>query len=200
LSLRGDILGWLLRQLGGIDAADPVARGALYDDLRLQVSLEGAFGAAPAEALAHLESAIARQEMHWLRDTGQNALFLPTPSPRVSELNAPEQAQQARRHRTQWLKFQGKPPGPPPGAAKGPFSDHTYDTFTLSTPAGPLALQVNWMFDPACKLEASCAAIRFRFKTRASSFAHAIGHLEAVLIAGGLALPDALRRLAEQSD
>jgi hypothetical protein len=106
------------------------------------------------------------------------------------------------------LKFKGKPPGPPPGAAKGPFSDHTYDTFTLSTPAGPLALQVSWMFDPACKpacklackLEASCAAIRLRFKTRASSLAHAIGHLEAVVIAGGLALPDALRRLAEQSD
>ena len=67
MSLRSDILGWVIGQLGSIDAADPVARRGLYEALRGQVSREGAFGAAPTTALPHLESAIVRQEMNSLR-------------------------------------------------------------------------------------------------------------------------------------
>lgn len=96
------------------------------------------------------------------------------------------------------LKVPAVPPGPAPGPAVGPFADHVYETFTLVTPAGPVPLEVNWMLDPACQLAASCADIGFRFKTRAANLSHAIAHLEAVLQAGGLTPPDALRRLGGQ--
>ncbi|OYW85036.1 MAG: hypothetical protein B7X53_13985 [Hyphomonas sp. 34-62-18] len=195
MSLRGDILGWVINQLNGMDAADPVARGALYEALCQQVGREGAFGAPPSEAFPHLESAIARQEMYWLRETGLSAELSPPPSIEASEPEVPQPAARADWHWPDRLKLPDGPPGPAPGPAEGPFADHVYETLTLVTPAGPAPLEVNWMLDPACQLEASCADIGFRFKTRASSLPHAIAHLEAVLEAGGLALPDALRRL-----
>jgi hypothetical protein len=66
MSVRSDILSWVIRRLHEIDAADPAARHALFDDLRAEVG-QGGFGDCPAdEALPHLESAIARQEVYWL--------------------------------------------------------------------------------------------------------------------------------------
>ena len=64
MSLRSDSLGWVISQLNGIDAADPLKRGALYEALRQQVGREGAFGASPADAAPHLESAIARRDYY----------------------------------------------------------------------------------------------------------------------------------------
>lgn len=195
MSLRSDILGWVIGQLGSIDAADPFARRGLYESLRGQVSREGAFGAAPATALPHLESAIVRQEMNWLRETGRSAEL---PSHDLS--SSREKASKATKPKSGWrwpagLVIPPDPPGPVPGAACGPFSDHVYETFSLDTPHGAVGLRVSWTFDPACNLAAECREIGFDFRTRAASFAYAVDHLESVLKLGGLSLPQGIRRL-----
>ncbi|MFN4025044.1 MAG: hypothetical protein ACK4MQ_09425 [Hyphomonas sp.] len=196
MSLRGEILGWVIGHLDSIDAADPVARHALFGTLRAQVAREGAFGATPEAALAHLESAIVRQEAYWLRETGQSLELAPPEASSRTDTPAQEE-----RPRTIWrwpagLKISHEPPGPPPGEAIGPFSDHEYSEFTLMTPSGPEAFRLNWTFDPACQLAAECERVGFQFRTRASNLGYAIGHLEAVLQMGGLSLPEELRELA----
>lgn len=195
MSLRSDILGWVIGELSSIDAADPAARSALYNALRQQVKKTGAFGALPEAVLPHLESAIARQEMQWLRETGRS-VELPPAETRAQAQARPSKTRPGKAWR--WpvhVTSPREPPGPPPGDAEGPFADHVYDTFTLVTPPGPAELSVNWTFDPACRLTAECAAIGFRFSTRAASLTHAITHLETALQAGGLFLPEALGQL-----
>ena len=187
MSLRSEILGWVIRQLNDIDAADPVARAGLFERLRNDVGANGFSGAAPQEALPHLESAIARQDVYWL---SQQPPVLPakTPAPARTKPVPPARPGWGWRR---WLPVPKMPPGPAPGEAGGPFADHVYETLPLLVGNRSADCQLSWTYDPACTLTAHCAAIGFAFGTRAFSFRHAVEHLQAVLRRGGLVLPAA---------
>jgi hypothetical protein len=186
VSLRSDILGWVIRRLGEIDAADEARRADLFRTLRTEISSEGFGGAAPAEALPHFESAVAIQEAHWLREVpARPAPPPPSPQPKPEHGTPPAKpwVWPAR------LKTPAKPPGPAPGPATGPFADHLYEIVLVDTPGGPAEFNIGWTFDPACVLTAVCESIGFRFQTRAATFGHAAAHLADVLKLGGLELP-----------
>jgi hypothetical protein len=186
MSVRSDILSWVIRRLHEIDAADPAARHALFDDLRAEVG-QGGFGDCPAdEALPHLESAIARQEVYWLSqsptaDAPASPLAEPAPAP-------PPQAPPKWGWR-RFLPVPGHPPGPAPGEATGPFADHVYETVPLIVGGRAVECRLSWTHDPACILTAQCEAIGFHFETRAWSFRYATEHLGAILRRGGLVMP-----------
>lgn len=190
MSLRSDILGWVIRRLAEIDAADEIQRTDLFRTLRNEIMSEGFGGAAPAEVLLHFDSAVAIQEVYWLREA-------PT-RPAMSRAPAPEAAapppQPAKRW--QWpkrLSVPDRPPGPAPGEPVGPFADHVYETVLLAVPGGTCELRLSWTYDPACTLTADSPEIGFRFRTRAASFAHAVDHLASVLAAAKLELPPEVR-------
>lgn len=191
MSLRSDILGWVIRRLGEIDAADEARRADLFRTLRNEVSSEGFGGAAPADALPHFESAVALQEAYWLREAAAR--------PAPPEATAPKPPRPPKPTKPwQWpnrLSVPDRPPGPAPGEPVGPFSDHIYETVTLAVPGGSAALNLGWTYDPACVLTANSPDIGFSFRTRAASFTHAVDHLEAVLHRAGLGLPEDIRRL-----
>lgn len=186
MSVRSSILGWVIRRLHEIDAADPGARQALFDALRAEVGQGGFEGCPPDEALPHLESAIARQEVYWMSQSPPAeapAAESATPAPPSTPPSAPKWG---------WRRFlpvPKEPPGPPPGEATGPFADHVYETLPLIAGGRPAECRLSWTYDPACTLTASCETIGFRFETRAWSFRHAAEHLAAVLRRGGLSLP-----------
>ena len=186
MSVRSDILGWVIRRLHEIDAADPAARQALFDDLRAEVGQVG-FGDCPAEeALPHLESAIARQEVYWLSQSPPAAA--PASPPAKPAPTPPPQAPPKWGWR-RFLPVPGHPPGPAPGEATGPFADHVYETVPLFVGGRAVECRLSWTYDPACTLTAQCDDIGFRFETRAYSFRHAVEHLVAVLRRGGLTMP-----------
>lgn len=192
VSLRREILGWVIQRLNAVDDADREQRAALFQSLRQEVAEGGFCGSPPDKALPHLESAIVRQEMHWLRDAPRAVAFdgsLTGSAPKVEVRPSP---------RWSWpsnLVVPSAPPGPSPGPASGPFSDRCYESLEMRTPDGPAELRIGWNFDPACVLSARCAAIGFLFQTRAATFADAAEHLRRVLQVGGLVLPDAVMRL-----
>lgn len=189
MSLRSDILGWVIRELNGVDAADPGARSGLYAALRQQVASTGAFGALPAMALPHLESAIALQEMQWLRETGHSLEFPPA-EPAAQPDQRPSSVSREKPWR--WPDGISVPPLPAreaPVEAAGPFSDHLYEDVLLDTPDGKTRLTISWAFDPACTLTASAEAIAFHFHSRAATLSGALDQLEAYLRRGGLSLP-----------
>lgn len=191
MSLRSDIIGWVIRRLAEVDAADPAQRAELFRTLRSEIESEGFGGASPAEALPHFESAAAMQEVHWLRETA-NQTGPSAPPPRA------EKPPPAAAKPWQWpkrIKLPPKPSGPPPGEPIGPFADHVYETVTLAIPGGTTPLNLGWTFDPACILTASAPEIGFAFKTRAASFTHAVDHLAAVLACAKLDLPPSIRGL-----
>jgi hypothetical protein len=190
MSLRSDIIGWVIRRLADIDATDSRQRAALFQTLRGEIEAEGFGGAPPAQALPHFESAAAMQETYWLRET---------PGATTAEPPA-EPAKPPRVSSTAWqwpkrLRVPLKPPGPAPGEPVGPFADHVYDTVSLVIPGGTTPLNLGWTYDPACILTASAPEIGFSFKTRAASFAAAVDHLAAVLACAKLELPAAVRGL-----
>lgn len=193
MSLRGDILGWVINQLNNIDAADPAARGALFEVLRAQVARDGAFGAGPAEAQPHLESAIARQEVYWLTQQP------PAPSPRAREPKRPAPTLPASQPPWRWPDSITPPPLPPEevaGEAAGPYSDHIYEILALAIPGGTARLSVGWAFDPACSLTATAQEIGFTCQVRTVTLSGALDHLAAYLRRGGLNLPaDARARI-----
>lgn len=194
MSLRSEIIGWVIQRLHAIDDADPEQRAALFQSLRQEVAEEGFCGSPPDKALPHLESALVRQEMQWLRDAPRTvAVDGPAAdSAPVVEVSPPPP--------WSWpsnMVVPPSPPGPLPGPASGPFSDHCYEFLELPTPGGPAKLRIGWSFDPACVLSASCTAIGFQFRTRAATFADAAEHLRSVLAVGGLVLPDAVMGLGE---
>jgi len=194
VSLRADILGWVIRRLSEIDAADPVARAALFETLRAETAANGACGAPADLARPHLESAIARQDVYWMTQEA------PRPAPPPSAPLPPPPAAAPVPDVWQWprnLPPIGPPPGPPPGEATGPFADHVYQTVRLSVPGSLQDLHLGWTFDPACSLTAHCPAIGFDFRTRAATFADAAEHLARALHQGGLALPDEARTLQD---
>ncbi|MBA3068447.1 MAG: hypothetical protein FP825_08210 [Hyphomonas sp.] len=191
MSARADILGWVIRRLSEIDAADESQRADLFRRLRDEVAAGGFSGAAAADALPHLESAIARQEMHWLRETAANSATAP---------QAPSLAPTVAGAKPRWywpddLALPAAPPGPAPVAPAGPFSDHVYAFVTLAIPGGTAELNIGWAHDPACVLTATCPEIGFSFRTRAANFTYAVDHLAGVLARGGLDLPDEVRSL-----
>lgn len=47
MSARADILGWAIRRLSKIDAADPVTRAALFETVRAETAASGACGVPP---------------------------------------------------------------------------------------------------------------------------------------------------------
>jgi len=189
VSLRSDILGWVIRRLSEIDAIDDHRRANLFSSLRDEVRAQGFAGTSPADALPHLESAIRRQEAHWL---------LAAPRESYPEVSDSAEPRPATPQKTSWKWPKGakppkKVPGPAPGEPVGPFSDHVYSIVDLMIPGGTARLTVGWALDPACVLSATCSEIGFRFSTRAADFASAIDHLEAALRSGGLELPVELR-------
>lgn len=193
MSLRSDILGWVIRRLSEIDAADESLRADLFADLRREVRAHGFAGAAPDDALPHLESAIARQEVHWLREAPQGEPRPPAPALPP----APAKQPPASAKSWQWpkrLSVPDKPPGPAPGEPVGPFADHIYETAPLAIPGGTCELRLSWTYDPACTLTADSPEIGFRFRTRAASFTHAVDHLANVLAVAKLELPREIRK------
>lgn len=185
MSVRSNILGWVIRRLHEIDAVDPVARQSLFDALRAEVRQGGFDDCPPDEALPHLESAIARQEVYWLSQS-------PPIEVSVSQSAKPAPPSPPPAPKWGWRRFlpvPGKPPGPPPGEATGPFADHVYETVPLIAGGRPAECRLSWTYDPACTLTAHCDAIGFRFETRAWSFRHATEHLAAALRRGGLSMP-----------
>ncbi|HPF22009.1 MAG TPA: hypothetical protein PK417_00940 [Hyphomonas sp.] len=187
MSARSDILGWVIRRLTEVDAADPAARNTLFDSLRADVTRDGFGTLPPEEALPHLESAIARQEVYWLsqQPPGLAAKASPPDVPAPSPSMPSKPVWGWRR----FLPVPPRPPGPPPGESTGPFADHVYETVPLLAGRGQAECRLSWAYDPACRLTAHCPDIGFRFETRASSFRHAADHLGAVLRRGGLTLP-----------
>ncbi|MCA8900124.1 MAG: hypothetical protein KDA53_02630 [Hyphomonas sp.] len=186
MSARSEILGWVIRRLNEIDAADPAARAQLFDALRAEVDRTGFAGLPPAEARPHLDSAIARQEVYWLSQQLAGATPAPAPDP------VPPSVPPTPRPSWGWRRFlpvPKHPPGPPAGEATGPFADHVYETVPLIVGRGQGACRLSWAYDPACVLTADCPEIGFAFRTRAASFRHAAEHLRQVLARGGLALP-----------
>lgn len=188
MSIRGDILGWVIQRLSEIDAADEGERHALFADLRAEIRANGYDGAEASAALPHLESAIARQEMHWLREAGGGRRQAETPPPPKADKPTGGTAWQWPRS----LVLPGLPPGPEPGEATGPFSDHIYKSVKIEIPGGTAELNIGWSHDPACNLTANSPVIGFSFQTRAATFPHAVDHLSNVLKAGGLTLPTAI--------
>jgi len=185
VSARSDILGWVIRRLTEIDAADPAARQVLFEALRAEVARDGFGGLGPDEARPHLESAIARQEVYWLsQQPAGPAADLPSAAPVPKPQPPPKPVWGWRR----FLPVPARPPGPPPVEATGPFADHVYETVPLIAGKGQAECRLSWAYDPACTLTADCEAIGFRFRTRASGFRHAAEHLHAVLCRGGLIL------------
>lgn len=185
MSVRSDILGWVIRRLHDIDAADPSARQALFDALRAEIGQGGFEGCPPAEALPHLESAIARQEVYWLSQSPP----IEAPAARSAKPTSPSPPPAGKWGWRRFLPVPGTPPGPPPGEATGPFADHVYQTAPLIAGGHPAECRLSWTYDPACTLAAHCDTIGFRFETRAWSFRHAAAHLGAVLRRGGLVMP-----------
>ncbi|MBY9065650.1 hypothetical protein K1X12_01990 [Hyphomonas sp. WL0036] len=186
MSLRGDILGWVIGQLNGIKATDPAARGALFEALRAQVARDGAFGVGPAEALPHLESAIARQEIYWLSQEP------PAPSPPAPAAKHPAPTLPSSPPAWRWpagLKPPRLPPEEVAGEAAGPYSDHIYEDLLLEVPGGSARLSVGWAFDPACSLTATAEEIGFTCQARTVTLSGALDYLEACLRNGGLCLP-----------
>ena len=181
MSLRGDILGWVIRRLSETDAADEVLRAELFRALRDEVTANGFGGASAAEALSHFESAVARQEMHWLRETADSA---PPPPPSPAAPASPVKPA------WKWPEGLALPAEP-----AGPFSDHVYEFVALATPSGKARLRIGWAYDPACLLSAECPEITFSFRTRAANFGYAVDHLAEVLRRGGLELPGGIRHL-----
>lgn len=186
MSIRSDILGWVIRRLGEVDAGNPAARQVLFDSLRREVAQSGFGGLRPQEALPHLESAIARQEVYWLGqqppDPTGGTPRLPTVSGRSRSSHPPIWG---------WRRFlpvPRTPPGPAPGKAIGPFADHVYVCAPLIVKGQEVECQLSWSYDPACMLAAQCEAIGFSFETRAFSFRHAVAHLDRVIRRGGLVL------------
>jgi hypothetical protein len=193
VSLRADILGWVIRRLSEIDGADPVARAALFETLRAETAANGACGAPADLARPHLESAIARQDVYWMTQEAPRPAAPAAPLP-------PPPASAPQPDIWQWprnLPPIGPPPGPPPGDATGPFADHVYQTVRLAVPGSVQDLHLGWAFDPACSLTAHCPAIGFDFRTRAATFADAAEHLARVLKQGGLDLPAKVRALQD---
>lgn len=185
MSIRSDILGWVIRRLTETDAADPAARRALFEALRAEVARDGFGAIGPDEAGPHLESAIARQEVYWLSQQPAGSAVEPPPAAPVPKPQLPPTPVWGWRR---FLPVPPRPPGPPPGEAAGPFADHVYATVPLIAGRGQAECRLSWAYDPACTLTADCEVIGFRFRTRASSFRHAAGHLRAVLRRGGLTL------------
>ncbi|MEZ5953040.1 MAG: hypothetical protein R3C13_01920 [Hyphomonas sp.] len=185
MSARSDILGWVIRRLTDIDAADPKSRQALFSDLREQVAEQGFEGRPPEDALPHLESAIARQDVYWLSQQEPDGSGQP---PAPAEKNLPDKTI-PKGPKWGWRRFlpvSRTPPGPHPGDAIGPFADHVYETVLLLVKGVETECRLSWTYDPACTLTADCADIGFHFETRAFSFAHAVEHLKTVLTTGGL--------------
>ncbi len=191
MSLRSDIIGWVIRRLAEIDAADKGQRTALFDALRTEIGTRGFGGAPAAESLAHLEAAIAMQEVDWLRSSPAPAS--PAPAPPQEPARTPPAAAKPWKWPRR-LTLPTRPPGPAPGEPSGPFADHVYETVTLTVPGGTCTLRLSWAYDPACILTADSPEIGFRFKTRAASFALAVDHLAEVLALAKLELPAAVRQ------
>ena len=186
MSVRSDILGWVIHRLQDIDAADSSARQALFEALRAEVGQAG-FGGYPAEdVLPHLESAIAWQDVYWISQVQR--IPAPTSAPEPASVLPPSASRPPSWGWRRILPVPKTPPGPPPGVAEGPFSDHVYETVPLVVSGRTAECQVSWAYDPACRLAAHYDAIGFRFETRAFSFRHAVEHLGAVLRRGGLVL------------
>ena len=170
-----------------MDAADPAARAGLFKTLREEVARMGAFGASPEAALPHLESAIARQEVHWLRETGQS-VELPPPAP--SRPVSPPLTRVAPQWRwPEEISVPLLPTSEVPGDATGPFADHLYEDVMLDTPGGTTRLTISWAFDPACTLSASAEEIGFHFRARTATLSGALDQLDVYLNRGGLSLP-----------
>ena len=187
MSARSEILGWVIRRLDDVDAADPLARQALFDALRREVQQAGFGALAPDEALPHLESAIARQDVYWLGQQPPTASNMPPQTPHARDEGPPPPIV-----KWGWRRFlpqRKTPPGPPPGEATGPYADHVYETVPLVVRGQATDCRLSWAYDPACTLTAHCEAIGFAFETRAFSFRHAVEHLGAILHRGGLTLP-----------
>lgn len=186
MSVRSEILGWVIRRLDEIDAADTDARQALFETLRAEVG-QGGFGRCmPDEALPHLESAIARQDVYWLSQSPPEPSAAKPAKPHAPPPRPPRPPKWGWRR---YLPAPKTPPGPPPGEATGPFADHVYETVPLIVNGQAAECRLSWTYDPACTLTADCEAIGFAFETRAFSFRHAAEHLGAVLHRGGLVLP-----------
>ncbi|MEZ6001646.1 hypothetical protein [Hyphomonas sp.] len=185
MSVRSEILGWVIRRLQEIDAANADARQALFDTLRAEVRLGGFAGCPPDEALPHLESAVARQDVYWMSQApSAEATALESALPAIASV-PPRPAKWGWRR---FLPVPKHPPGPEPGEANGPFADHVYETVPLNVGGRKAECRLSWTYDPACTLTAQCDEIGFRFETRAYSFRHAVEHLAAVLRRGGLSL------------
>jgi len=191
MSLRSDIIGWVIRRLAEIDAADKAQRTTLFHALRTEIETHGFGAASPTESLAHFEAAMAMQDADWLRASVAPASAAPS-LPREPARKPPAAAKP-----WQWpkrLKLPKRPPGPAPGEPAGPFADHVYQTVTLTIPGGTCALRLSWTYDPACILTADSPEIGFRFKTRAARFAQAADHLAEVLALAKLELPAMVRQ------
>lgn len=192
MSLRSDILGWVIRRLAEIDAADEVQRTDLFRTLRNEIISEGFGGAAPAEVLPHFDSAVAIQEVYWLREAPARPAMSRAPA---HEAAAPPLKPAKRWRWPKRLSVPGRPPGPAPGEPVGPFADHVYETVLLAVPGGTCELRLSWTYDPACTLTADSPEIGFRFRTRAASFTYAVDHLANVLASAKLELPPEVRKL-----
>lgn len=193
MSLRSRISGALIKRLAMVEAEDPARRAALYSQIREEFAGAGFEGSAPAEALPHLESAIAFQEVYWLRETGLTAEPCPVPA------QPPPQKRPVTGKPWRWpqgLGDAGHPPGPAPGPADGPYSDHTYTLGWLETPSGRVTITIGWATDPACILNARAPDIGFEFTTRASDLNYALQHLDAFLAQGGLRLSEEMLNAA----
>jgi hypothetical protein len=145
VSLRREIIGWVIRRLAEIDAADEAQRKALFAALRREIEAEGFGGAAPDDALPQFESAAALQEAYWRREASAQA------SPAAQR---PEPPKASSTNTKPWqgpkrLSLPAKPPGQAPGESTGPFADHVYKSVTLTVPGGTCELRLDWNYDPA---------------------------------------------------
>ena len=187
MSVRSEILGWVIRRLHDIDPGNPVERHALFETLRDEIGQHGFGSLTPDEALPHLESAIARQEVYWL---GQAVAAPHMDAPPIRPV--PDDVAPASSPKWGWRRFMPvpkTPPGPPPGEATGPYADHVYETVPLIVSGQAAECRLSWTYDPACILTAHCSPIDFTFETRAFSFRHAVEHLGGTLRRRGLLLP-----------
>ncbi len=190
MATKSDVLGHVIKALDDTDPASRKTREAVYAELRKSFEENGFQDLPTAQAVEYLESAIARQELFWLSqhpnenegdtsDTVSDEKHNLDKKP--SFFNRLKSA--LSRHKKTLpgagVSWPGTPPGPDPGEATGPFSDHLYFQFPVRSKAGNIfKCRIGYTYDPACDLTATIEDLDFNFQTRAWGMRYALEHLK----------------------
>jgi len=178
----------------------------IYEMLRNQIRTEMVEGVSTEKALEKLESTIARQDvflgyfdltLESLEDqeeskgkqTKKEALKLPE----IISLKKSVWSKLGRKMGLVESFDSNNPPGPTPGDADGPISDHTYIDIEMSYNGLSTNCRFSFNHDPFCNLTLQLItennSVLFESVIRADSLAFAFEHLSLALKEEGFQLP-----------